>query len=153
MSPFFPLGISRIRHASKSSLLGHVINHLLTKLVRSRWLNIVHFCIFIDQDEAVLWGPWRLTFVLGRLENLSFFIEIICWAHLISQVPEYWAAFNFLWAQPCKRKAGSIKTQISSHLNLTPGQWSIFITILWLNLRAGKMKQILCSEWLLKWAN
>ena len=31
-------------------------------------------------------GPWRLTFVLGRLENLSFFIEIICWAHWISQV-------------------------------------------------------------------
>ena len=26
-------------------------------------------------------SPWRLTFVLGRLENLCFFIEIICWAH------------------------------------------------------------------------
>ena len=31
-------------------------------------------------------GPWRLTFVLRRLENLCFFIEIICWAHWISQV-------------------------------------------------------------------
>ena len=31
-------------------------------------------------------GPWCLTFVLARLENLSFFIEIICWAHWISQV-------------------------------------------------------------------
>ena len=31
-------------------------------------------------------GPWRLTFVLGQLENLCFFIEIICWAHWISQV-------------------------------------------------------------------
>ena len=25
-------------------------------------------------------GPWRLTFALGRVENLSFFIQIICWA-------------------------------------------------------------------------
>ena len=25
-------------------------------------------------------GPWRLTFALGRLENLTFFIQIICWA-------------------------------------------------------------------------
>ena len=23
-------------------------------------------------------GPWRLTFALGRLENLRFFIQIIC---------------------------------------------------------------------------
>ena len=62
MSPFYPLGISRIGPASKSSLLGHVIIHLLTKLVRSRWLNIglIHFCIFIDQDQAVLCGPWHL---------------------------------------------------------------------------------------------
>ena len=25
-------------------------------------------------------GPWCLTFVLRRLENLTFFIEVICWA-------------------------------------------------------------------------
>ena len=25
-------------------------------------------------------GPWRLTFALGWLENLTFFIQIICWA-------------------------------------------------------------------------
>ena len=25
-------------------------------------------------------GPWCLTFALGRLENLIFFIQIICWA-------------------------------------------------------------------------
>ena len=24
-------------------------------------------------------GPWRLTFALGQLENLRFFIQIICW--------------------------------------------------------------------------
>ena len=23
-------------------------------------------------------GPWRLTFILGRLENLRFFLQIIC---------------------------------------------------------------------------
>ena len=31
-------------------------------------------------------GPWRLIVILRGLENLSFFIEIICWAHWISQV-------------------------------------------------------------------
>ena len=25
-------------------------------------------------------GPWHLTFALGQLENLRFFIQIICWA-------------------------------------------------------------------------
>ena len=25
-------------------------------------------------------GSWRLTFALGRLENLRFFTQIICWA-------------------------------------------------------------------------
>ena len=25
-------------------------------------------------------AQWHLTFALGRLENLSFFIQIICWA-------------------------------------------------------------------------
>ena len=28
---------------------------------------------------AELGGPWRLTFAFGRLENLRFFIQIICW--------------------------------------------------------------------------
>ena len=31
-------------------------------------------------------GPWRVTFALGRLENLRFFIKIICWAPWILQV-------------------------------------------------------------------
>ena len=35
---------------------------------------------------AELSGPWHLTFVLGQLENLSFFIEIIRRADWISQV-------------------------------------------------------------------
>ena len=48
--------------------------------------------IFVSQNEgqgcalAESGGPWRLTFVLARLENLSFFIDIICWVHWTSQV-------------------------------------------------------------------
>ena len=34
---------------------------------------------------AALSGPWRLTFALRWLENLHFFIQIICWAPWISQ--------------------------------------------------------------------
>ena len=30
-------------------------------------------------------GPWRLTFALGRLENLRFFIQITCRAPWILQ--------------------------------------------------------------------
>ena len=45
-------------------------------------------------------GPWRLTFVLGWLENLCFFIEIICWAHWISQVQSPGLPLIFLRAQP-----------------------------------------------------
>ena len=46
-------------------------------------------------------GPWCLTFVLGRLENLSFFIEIICWAHWISQAQSTGLPSIFSRAQPC----------------------------------------------------
>ena len=44
--------------------------------------------IVLDQGctLAEYGGLWPLTFVLGQLENLCFFIEIICWAHWISQV-------------------------------------------------------------------
>ena len=47
-----PLGISRVGPVRKSSLFGHTINHLLTRLVWSRWLDIgvVLFCVFIDPD-------------------------------------------------------------------------------------------------------
>ena len=47
-----PLGISRVGPARKNYLFGYIINPLLTKLVRSRWLYIglVPFCIFNDLD-------------------------------------------------------------------------------------------------------
>ena len=43
-----------------------------------------------DFRETGPWSgvTWRLTFVLGRPGNLSFCIEIICWAHF--SVSEHW---------------------------------------------------------------
>ena len=38
-------------------------------------LNNVQGCALAEPD-----GPWPLTFALRRLENLRFFIQIICWA-------------------------------------------------------------------------
>ena len=51
-----PLGISRLVPQDQRSFFGvlsHIINPLLTKLVRSRWLDIglVLFCVFMDRDE------------------------------------------------------------------------------------------------------
>ena len=46
-------------------------------------------------------GPWCLAFALGRLENLNFFIQIICWAPWISQVHNSGLPSIFLRAQPC----------------------------------------------------
>ena len=45
-------------------------------------------------------GPWRLTFVVGWLGNLCFFIQIVCWAHWISQVQSTGLPSIFLKAQP-----------------------------------------------------
>ena len=47
----FTLGIW-LCPARKICVLSHIINPLLTKLVRSRWLDIglVLFCMFMDQD-------------------------------------------------------------------------------------------------------
>ena len=65
-----------------------------------------HICIWIKyyyyQGCALAepGGPWCLTFVPGRLENLSFFIEIICWAPWISLVQSTGLPSIFLRAQP-----------------------------------------------------
>ena len=41
-------------------------------------------------------GLWRPTFAPWRLENLRFFIQIICWAlDLDFTGSEHWAPFNF----------------------------------------------------------
>ena len=44
-------------------------------------------------------GPWRQTFALRRLENLRFFIQIMCWAPWILQVQRGLPSI-FLRAQP-----------------------------------------------------
>ena len=118
----------RAGHASKSSLLGHVIIHYFIdqacsfKMAEYWPHSVLHF--YWPRPGCALWpvAPASVTFVLGRLENLCFFTEIICWAHWISQVQSAGLPSIFLRAQPCKRKAWSIKAQIFSHLNLTPGQ-------------------------------
>ena len=46
-------------------------------------------------------GPWRPTFALGRLENLRFFIQIICCTAQILQVQSTGLPSIFLKAQPC----------------------------------------------------
>ena len=44
-------------------------------------------------------GPWRLTFAPGRLENLRFFIQIICWTNHMLQVQSTVLPSIFLRAQ------------------------------------------------------
>ena len=55
---------------TKSSLSGHMINPLLTKLVRSRWLYIgfVLFCVFNDFDlvSGNAKKPWPIYSHLGQ---------------------------------------------------------------------------------------
>ena len=48
-------------------------------------------------------GLWRLTFALGRLENLGFFIQIIYWAPWISQLQSTGLPSIFLRVQPWMR--------------------------------------------------
>ena len=41
-----------------------------------------YYSVFMMQSQGCALAepscPWRLTFALGRLENLRFFIQIIC---------------------------------------------------------------------------
>ena len=45
-------------------------------------------------------GPWHPTFALRWLENLKFFIQIICWAPKVSEVKSTGLPLIFLRAQP-----------------------------------------------------
>ena len=60
-------------------------------------------------------GPWRLTFAPGRLEDLRFFIQIICWAPWILQVQRTGLPSIFLRAHPCIRYSLN-KGQVSEML-------------------------------------
>ena len=65
-------------------------------------------------------GPWRLTFALGRLENLRFFIQIICWAPWILQFQRTGLPSIFLRAQPwCCFELAAISCFWSEVIRLT----------------------------------
>ena len=54
-------------------------------------------CALVEPERG---GPWRLTFAPGRLENLRFFIQIICWANHMLQVQSTVLPSIFLRPQP-----------------------------------------------------
>ena len=62
-------------------------------------------CALVEPERG---GPWRLTFAPGRLENLRFFIQIICWANHMLQVQSTVLPSIFLRAQPW-RGGGVVK--------------------------------------------
>ena len=63
-----PLWIFRVGPVRKSSLFGPRINHLLTRLVWSRWLDIgvVLFCVFIDPDFVSVNELGQYTAILTK---------------------------------------------------------------------------------------
>ena len=86
----------RLKEARGFSLLGGQFQIRMngcslndTGLVRSQG------CALAEPD-----GPWHLTFALGRLENLRFSIQIICWAPQILQFQSTGLPLIFLRAQP-----------------------------------------------------
>ena len=58
-------------------------------------------------------GPWPLTFVIGRLENLRFFIQITCWAPWILQFQTTGLPPIFLRTQPCEGKYAQLQSAVS----------------------------------------
>ena len=57
-------------------------------------------CALVEPERG---GLWRLTFAPGRLENVRFFIQIICWANHMLQVQSTVLPSIFLRAQPWRR--------------------------------------------------
>ena len=68
MDPSCPFGISRVGLARTSSLFGYVINPLLTKLVRSRWLYIglVLFAVLLTETKIAKTRTWPVSSHIGR---------------------------------------------------------------------------------------
>ena len=126
MSPFFPLGISHVGHASKSSLLGHVIipyfiDQACSFKMAEYWPHsVLHF--YGPRPGCALWpvAPASVTFVLGRLENLCFFTEIILLGTLDFTSSECWDAFNFSQSTALQRKAGLIFESVSGQDKANP---------------------------------
>ena len=88
----------------KSNVTYHLLIWVLT-------VNFIHslcdikqvfwFCIYQRCALAVPRCSWHLMFAPRQLGNLSFCIEITCWAPWISQVQKTRLPIVFLRARPC----------------------------------------------------
>ena len=72
--PIWLIRSNKILHDYLLTAVFNFIGHGQTLPLR------LHCIQFIFDLLAGLGGPWHLTFALGLLENLSSFIQIICWA-------------------------------------------------------------------------
>ena len=90
--------------------------------------NNVSYCVISNQGCALVEpsGPWCLTFVLGRLENLSFFIEIICWAPGFHKFRALGSLQFFLEHSLGNLHRSIINKPIQGMLNLAPF-WNEFL--------------------------
>ena len=96
-------------------------------------------------------GLWRLTSSLGQLGNLSFFIQIICWAPQILQFQSTGLPSIFLRARPWPksqtikhqlRQASSFPTQGKYESCMPKGQAGIqvfFSTVTYQNILCWSM--------------
>ena len=101
-----PLRISRVGPANKRSFFGH--ESLLTKLVRSRWLNVdvILFCIYIDLDKIAKknfaniqpsWPhAWSITHMSSNLN--SFRDYLLTFERLCDTCSLHY--FNFFFFMP-----------------------------------------------------
>ena len=85
------------------------LNGFHLALLASFIMFLAHSKVRIDEDLNTVQGRalaelgdrWHPTFAPGRVENLRFFIQIICWAPWILQVQSTGRPSIFLRAQPC----------------------------------------------------
>ena len=80
-----------------------IFSKLIHRKHSSYKLFILHISSVVGMQGCALAEPgglWHITFALGRLENLRFFIQIICWAPWILQVQSTGRPSIFLRAQP-----------------------------------------------------
>ena len=105
-----PLGIqvmSRKEHLSCYGVLSRIINPLLTKLVRSKWLDIglALFCVFMDRDERSIntqkknlanlqpsWPhAWSITHTYHQDHNdVQTTVDVIYQAWKTDNISKYW---------------------------------------------------------------
>ena len=103
-----PLRISCVGPTSKRSFFGHYNESLLTKLVRSRWLNVdvILFCIYIDLDKIAKknftniqpsWPhAWSITHMSSNLN--SFRDYLLTFERLCDTCSLHY--FNFFFFMP-----------------------------------------------------